>query len=71
MKLFSAIRGPRLGTKLMLLGLTLLIVPLFGYHLELFGCYLAIWRYLKQIRGRMERGGERMELVAKFPVRFE
>lgn len=32
------------------------IVPLFGYHLELFGCYLAIWRYLKQIRQRMERG---------------
>ena len=32
MKLFSAIRGPRLGTKLMLLGLTLLIVPLFGYR---------------------------------------
>lgn len=32
MKLFKAIRGPRLGTKLMLLGLTLLIVPLFGYR---------------------------------------
>ena len=32
MKLFKSIRGPRLGTKLMLLGLTLLIVPLFGYR---------------------------------------
>ncbi len=32
MKLFKTIRGPRLGTKLMLLGLTLLIVPLFGYR---------------------------------------
>jgi dedicated sortase system histidine kinase len=31
-KLFSAIRGPRLGTKLILLGLTLLIIPLFGYR---------------------------------------
>ncbi len=32
MKFFKSIRGPRLGTKLMLLGLTLLIVPLFGYR---------------------------------------
>lgn len=32
MKLFRAIKGPRLGTKLMLLGLTLLIVPWFSYR---------------------------------------
>jgi dedicated sortase system histidine kinase len=31
-RFFKSIRGPRLGTKLMLLGLTLLIVPLFGYR---------------------------------------
>jgi len=31
-KFFKSIRGPRLGTKLMLLGLTLLVVPLFGYR---------------------------------------
>lgn len=30
------------------------IVPLYGYHLDLFGHYLAIWRYLKEIRKRME-----------------
>ena len=32
MNLFRGIRGPRLGTKLMLLGLTLLIVPWFSYR---------------------------------------
>ena len=32
MKLASRIRGPRLGTKLLLLGLTLLIVPWFSYR---------------------------------------
>ncbi|HEX7034944.1 MAG TPA: ATP-binding protein [Pseudomonadales bacterium] len=32
MKLFRRIRGPRLGTKIMLLGLTLLIVPWFSYR---------------------------------------
>ena len=32
MKLLRRIRGPRLGTKLMLLGLTLLIVPWFSYR---------------------------------------
>ena len=32
MRLFSRIRGPRLGTKIMLLGLTLLIVPWFSYR---------------------------------------
>jgi dedicated sortase system histidine kinase len=31
-KFFKSIRGPRLGTKLMLLGLTLLIVPWFSYR---------------------------------------
>jgi len=30
------------------------IVPLYGYHEELFSYYLAIWRYLKEIRRRME-----------------
>ncbi|MEE8077738.1 MAG: hypothetical protein V3T18_01980 [Pseudomonadales bacterium] len=32
MNLFRGIKGPRLGTKLMLLGLTLLIVPWFSYR---------------------------------------
>lgn len=32
MKLFRGIHGPRLGTKIMLLGLTLLIVPWFSYR---------------------------------------
>ncbi len=32
MKLFRRIRGPRLGTKIMLLGLTLLMVPWFSYR---------------------------------------
>ena len=32
MKIFRRIRGPRLGTKLMLLGLTVLIVPWFSYR---------------------------------------
>ena len=32
MKLFRSIHGPRLGTKIMLLGLTLLIVPWFSYR---------------------------------------
>jgi two-component system, OmpR family, sensor histidine kinase ChvG len=32
MKLFRRIRGPRLGTKIMLLGLTLLTVPWFSYR---------------------------------------
>ncbi len=32
MKIFRRIRGPRLGTKIMLLGLTLLILPLFSYR---------------------------------------
>jgi hypothetical protein len=31
------------------------LVPLFGYHAELFAYYLAIWRYLKEVRERMER----------------
>ena len=31
------------------------IVPLFGYHVELFAYYMAIWRYLRQLRKRMER----------------
>jgi hypothetical protein len=32
------------------------MVPLYGYHIELFGCYLAVWRYTKEVRYRMERG---------------
>jgi hypothetical protein len=32
MKLPGFLKGPRLGTKLMLLGLTLLIVPWFSYR---------------------------------------
>ncbi len=32
------------------------LVPLFGFDVELFGYYLAIWRYLREIRKRMERG---------------
>jgi len=32
------------------------LVPLFGFHVELFAFYLAIWRYLKEVRYRMERG---------------
>lgn len=29
------------------------IVPLYGYHVEVFAHYLAIWRYVKEIRKRM------------------
>jgi hypothetical protein len=32
------------------------MVPLYGYHVELFGHYLAIWRYVKEVRYRMEQG---------------
>jgi hypothetical protein len=32
------------------------MVPLYGYHVELFGYYLVIWRYLKELRHRMEHG---------------
>ena len=32
------------------------LVPLYGYNLELFGYYMAIWRYLKQVRTRMQAG---------------
>jgi hypothetical protein len=31
------------------------IVPLFGYDIEIFAYYLAIWKYLKLIRSKMER----------------
>lgn len=31
------------------------IVRMFGFHEQLFGHYLAIWKYLKEIRDRMER----------------
>ena len=31
------------------------IVPLYGYHVELFAYYLVIWRYLKEVRRRMAR----------------
>lgn len=30
------------------------LVPLYGFHVELFAYYLAIWRYLKEVRRRME-----------------
>jgi len=30
------------------------LVPLFGFHEELFGHYLAVWRHLKEVRRRME-----------------
>jgi hypothetical protein len=32
------------------------MVPLYGYNVELFGYYLVIWRYLKEVRYRMEQG---------------
>ncbi|MGE3851445.1 MAG: hypothetical protein AB7K09_06875, partial [Planctomycetota bacterium] len=32
------------------------LVPLYGYHQELFGYYMAIWRYLKEVRTRMQKG---------------
>jgi hypothetical protein len=32
------------------------MIPLYGHDLELFAYYMAIWRYLKEIRHRMERG---------------
>lgn len=32
------------------------MVPLYGYHVELFGYYLAVWRYMKEVRHRMEHG---------------
>jgi hypothetical protein len=32
------------------------MVPLYGYHVELFGHYLAIWRYMREVRYRMEQG---------------
>jgi hypothetical protein len=32
------------------------IVPLYGYNNELFGYYMAIWRYLKEVRKRMQAG---------------
>jgi hypothetical protein len=32
------------------------MVPLYGYHVELFGYYLAIWRFVRDVRHRMERG---------------
>lgn len=40
------------------------IVPLFGYDIELFAYYLAIWKYLKQIRKKMEN---QESLQAKSP----
>lgn len=30
------------------------IVPLYGFHIDVFGHYLAIWRFLKEMRRRME-----------------
>jgi hypothetical protein len=31
------------------------LIPLYGHDREIFGYYMAIWRYLKEIRHRMER----------------
>lgn len=31
------------------------LIPLYGHHLEIFGYYMAIWRYLKEVRHRMGR----------------
>ncbi len=31
------------------------LIPLYGHDLEIFGYYMAIWRYLKEIRHRMGR----------------
>jgi hypothetical protein len=31
------------------------IVPLYGHHVEIFAYYLAIWRYLKEVREHIER----------------
>jgi hypothetical protein len=31
------------------------IIPLYGHDLEIFAFYTAIWRYLKEVRHRMER----------------
>jgi hypothetical protein len=44
-----------IGTIGRLRALQVKIIPLYGYHIELFGHYLAIWRYLKDIRHRMEQ----------------
>ncbi len=32
------------------------LIPLYGHDPEIFGYYMAIWRYLKEIRDRMGRG---------------
>src|SRR5262249_22301717 len=29
------------------------MIPLYGHDLEIFGYYMAIWRYLKEVRQRM------------------
>ncbi len=42
------------------------IVPLFGYHVDLFGYYLAIWRYLKEVRDHMD-GGKSLYLHHESP----
>jgi len=31
------------------------LIPLYGHDLEIFGYYMAIWRYLKEVRDRMGR----------------
>ena len=31
------------------------LIPLFGYHIKLFAYYMAIWRYVRQLRKRMEQ----------------
>ena len=32
------------------------LIPLYGHDREVFGHYMAIWRYLKEVRDRMGRG---------------
>lgn len=31
------------------------LIPLFGYDVNLFGYYMAVWRYVRQLRKRMEQ----------------
>ena len=33
------------------------LIPLYGHDKEIFGYYMAIWRYLKEVRDRMGRSG--------------
>jgi hypothetical protein len=42
------------------------LIPLYGHDPEIFGYYMAIWRYLKEVRGRMGRS-ETLYLHAEGP----